>query len=160
MKKQKRDGGGGLQDWLSYQARTRREPVRPETDVIDWDEGIEVQEEWLPRELCEQRLREEAERLIPEAVSIQSPVPVASDTPVIELPDVALQEIEAAALPAELPVCAQESHESRHLVAAEPVAAPARDILPREVVVRIIEPKTTSLLVGIDVGMTEVALQA
>jgi hypothetical protein len=61
MKKVSKEDGAGLQEWLTYQSRTR-EVVQPETDVIDWDEGIEVQEEWLPRELCEQRLREEAER--------------------------------------------------------------------------------------------------
>ena len=67
MKKVNKEGGAGLQDWLSYQSRTR-EVVQPETDVIDWDEGIEVQEEWLPRELCEQRLREEAERKLAPAI--------------------------------------------------------------------------------------------
>jgi hypothetical protein len=71
MKKAKKEGGVGLQEWLSYQSRTR-EVVQPETDIIDWDEGIEVQEEWLPRELCEQRLREEAERQL---------APVAINTP-------------------------------------------------------------------------------
>jgi len=61
MKHQKSEDGAGLQDWLSYQARTQA-AVHPETDVVDWDDGIEVQEEWLPRELCEQRLRDESER--------------------------------------------------------------------------------------------------
>ena len=88
MKNQKKDGGGaGLQDWLSYQARTAA-VVHPETDVIDWDEGIEVQEEWLPRELCEQRLREGAERVEP-SQSLQA---TAADlTPVIELQNIPLE---------------------------------------------------------------------
>jgi hypothetical protein len=84
MKNQKRDGGGaGLQDWLSYQARTAA-AVHPETDVIDWDDGIEVQEEWLPRELCEQRMREGSEQAQPTESD-------AADPPVIELQNVPLE---------------------------------------------------------------------
>lgn len=78
MKKVKKEGGAGLQEWLSYQSRTR-EAVQPETDIIDWDEGIEVQEEWLPRELCEQRLREEAERKLAPALK-STPTPSVSAT--------------------------------------------------------------------------------
>jgi len=80
MKHQKSEDGAGLQDWLSYQARTQA-AVHPETDVVDWDDGIEVQEEWLPRELCEQRLRDESERRLPSE----------SSTPVVELQNVPLE---------------------------------------------------------------------
>jgi hypothetical protein len=79
MKKASNEGGAGLQEWLSYQSRTR-ELAQPETDIIDWDEGIEVQEEWLPRELCEQRLREEAERK-PVPTKIEPTFPVAAPLP-------------------------------------------------------------------------------
>jgi hypothetical protein len=82
MKKATREDAAGLQGWLSYQARTREVAARPESDIIDWDEGIEVQEEWLTREQCEQRMREETERkLVPVAKSL---------TPVVEVEDIAL----------------------------------------------------------------------
>jgi hypothetical protein len=84
MKKVNREDSAGLQEWLSYQSRTRA-AVQPASDVIDWDEGIEVQEEWLPREMCEQRLREEAERqVMPAARSVPN------ITPVVEVEDVSL----------------------------------------------------------------------
>jgi hypothetical protein len=86
MKDQKTDGdGAGLHDWLSYQARTAA-AVQRETDVVDWDEGIEVQEEWLPRELCEQRLRDEVERVPAANGASDSEI-----TPVVELQNVPLE---------------------------------------------------------------------
>src|SRR5437868_9487077 len=93
MKKAKRESVVGLQEWWSYQARTRA-AVRPESDVIDWDEGIEVQEEWLSREMCEQRLREEAER---RAAPTVRRVAMPRVTPVVEIEDVALASAALAA---------------------------------------------------------------
>lgn len=118
MKKVKREGGGGLQDWLSYQSRTR-EVVRPETDTIDWDEGIEVQEEWLTREQCEQRLREEVERkFAPVAKSPPQPAPM---TPVVEVEDIGLDIALASLAPTTtVSVAAPEESSARPIEIGKP----------------------------------------
>jgi hypothetical protein len=118
MKKVKQEGGGGLQEWLSYQSRTR-ETIQPATDTIDWDDGIQVQEEWLPRELCEQRLREEAERkLTPDSklVPAASTLPpastagcaAASPAPIVAIEDVPLTVAAATAAPQGAPESATD----------------------------------------------------
>jgi hypothetical protein len=128
MKKVKQEGGAGLQEWLSYQSRTRA-TIQPETDIIDWDEGIEVQEEWLPRELCEQRLREEAERkLAPDiksapVASVPPPLevatlPIAGAALVVEVEDVPLT-APAAAGPSQPATTGEQQPETKELSARE-----------------------------------------
>ena len=125
MKKVKQEGGAGLQEWLSYQSRTR-ETIQPETDIIDWDEGIEVQEEWLPRELCEQRLREEVERKLEPAVkSTPMPsVPTASELPALPNADAA-PVVEVEDVPLTAPAVARPSQPETHEVST-------RESAPRE----------------------------
>jgi hypothetical protein len=126
MKKVKQEGGAGLQEWLSYQSRTRA-AIQPETDIIDWDEGIEVQEEWLPREMCEQRLREEAERKLAPAIqsapvsSVAPPLEVAAlpateAAPVVELEDVPLT---APAGPSQPATTSEQQPETKEVSARE-----------------------------------------
>jgi hypothetical protein len=128
MKKVKQEGGAGLQEWLSYQSRTRA-TIQPETDIIDWDEGIEVQEEWLPRELCEQRLRDEAERqLAPAIKSAPLPsvppllevaeLPFADPAPVVEVEDVPLT-APAAAEPSQPATTGEQQPETKEVGARE-----------------------------------------
>lgn len=123
MKKVKKEGGAGLQEWLSYQSRTR-EVIQPETDIIDWDEGIEVQEEWLPREQCEQRLREEVERQLAPMVAASMP----SSAPIAAAAEgVAPSEVAAPAVVAIAEVAIAEVVAAAEIVEVEdvPLTAPA-----------------------------------
>lgn len=132
MKKVKKDGSAGLQEWLTYQSRTR-EPIQPESDIIDWDEGIEVQEEWLPRELCEQRLREEAERKLAPATkststpSVSQPLEVAAPPSAVAAPVVEMEDV-----PLAVPTVAGPSQPATGDSQSETKALSARESAPRE----------------------------
>ncbi len=130
MKNQKREGSGGLQDWLSYQSRTRTVAV-PEHDVIDWDDGIQVQEEWLPREQCEQRLREEAGRC-----ERGTATAAAENTTVIEVAEIDLQAgVDLA------PVISSAAPREIAAAIASPKGVDSRESAPRESNVRELRPK-------------------